>query len=174
MTLFHRADRAPALVVDRAGLGRREKVLAFVNDGDRWLLGTRLALVLVGEDTVRLPWETVQAADWDQDESRLKVSEVGEYGRPRASYEFTLENPALLLQLIRERVTASVVVQRGFLVSGKRGFKVIGRRSPDGGPITWMHEYDAGIDPDEPDVVRAAAEALAQARADVGDVSGTD
>jgi len=174
VTLFARADRAPALIVDRAGLGRGEKVLAFANDGDRWLLGTRLALVLVTDETVRLPWETVQAADWDQDEATLTVSEVGEFGRPRSSYVFALENPALLLQLIRERVTASVILQRGFLVSGKRGFKVIGRRSPDGGPISWMHEYDAGIDPDEPGVAAAAAEVLAQARADVGDVSGTD
>ena len=176
--LLHRAraERAPALVVERARLGRGEKVLAFANDGERWLLGTRLALVLVlvGEETVRLPWESVQAADWDQDEARLTVSEVGEFGRPRASYEFSLVNPALLLQLIRERVTASVVLQRGYLVAGKKGFKVIGRRSPDGGPIEWMHEYDAGIDPDEPGVVAAAAEALAQARADVGDASGTD
>jgi len=172
--LFPKADAAPASVVDRAGLARGEKVLAFANDADHWLLGTRLALVLVSDEVVRLPWESVQAADWDQDEARLTVSEVGEFGRPRASYGFTLENPALLLQLIRERVTASVVIQRGFPVSGKRGFKVIGRRSPDGGPITWMHEYDAGIDPDEPGVAAAAAQALAQARADVGEVSGTD
>jgi hypothetical protein len=171
---FTRADRAPAEVVVRAGLARGEKVLAFAEDGDRWLLGTRLALVLVGEETVRLPWETVQAADWDQDDSRLTVSEVGEFGRPRAAYEFSLANPALLLQLVRERVTASVVLQRGFLIDGKRGFKVIGRRSPDGGPINWMHEYDAGIDPDEPDVAAAAAEALAQARADVGEEPGAD
>jgi len=164
-----RAERVPPPVLAQAGLARGERVLAFANDGDRWLLGTRSALVLVGEDTVRLPWETVQAADWDQDESSLTVSEVGEFGRPRSAYVFTLANPALLLQLVRERVTASVVLQRGFQVAGKRGFKVIGRRSPEGGPITWMHEYDAGIDPDEPDVAAAAAEALAQARADVGE-----
>jgi len=171
--LFARADRAPALVVDRAGLARGEKVLAFANDGERWLLGTRLALVLVGAGeggaTVRLAWQDVQAADWDKDESRLRVTEVGEFGRPRAAYEFSLEQPALLLQLIRERVTASVVLQRGFLVSGKSGFRVIGRRAPDGGPTSWMHEYDAGVDPDDPGVAQAAAEALAQARADVGE-----
>jgi hypothetical protein len=155
--------------VDRAGLPRGEKVLAFAHDGDRWLLGTRLALVLVAEDVVRLPWETVQAADWDQDAATLTVSEVGEFGRPRQSWVFKLENPALLLQLLRERVTASVVLQRGFLLEGKRGFKVIGRRSPDGGRIVWMHEYDPGIDPYDAEVAAAAAAALAQARADVGE-----
>lgn len=176
MRLLRRSEQPPAVIVESAGLQRREKVLAFAQDPgsdqkERWLLGTRLALYLVtaGEGTVRLPWETVQAADWDQDAETLTVSEVGEYGAARAAYVFSLEAPVLLLQLIRERVTASVVLQRGYLVDGKTGFKVIGRRSPNGGPIAWMHEYDAGIDPESPEVRAAAEEALVRARADVGE-----
>ncbi|MGO4256823.1 hypothetical protein [Marmoricola sp. RAF53] len=167
-----RRERPPVVVVESAGLPRGEKVLAHGQDGDRWLLGTRVALVLVqpGQPVVRLPWEQVQAADWDQEAESLRVTEVGEYGRPRASYVFTLDDPDLLLQLVRERVTASVVLQRGHLVSGKRGFKVIGRRSPEGrGPITWMFEFDPGIDPDDPLVAVAAEAALAEARGDVGE-----
>lgn len=171
MNLFTRADRAPELIVDAAGLRRGEKVLAFAQDGTRWLLGTRLAFLVVepGVETARLGWEQVQAADWDLESSTLTVSEVGQYGAPRASYVFTLESPALLLQLIRERVTASVVLQRGHLVEGNKGFKVIGRRPLDGGPIAWMFEYDAGIDPESPEVEAAAADALASARTDVGE-----
>ena len=171
MRFFSRGEQAPAAVLEAAGLARRESVLAFAQDGDRWLLGTRTALHLVaaGEAPVRIGWESVQAADWSSDDSTLTVSEVGEYGAARAAYVFTLDNPALLLQLIRERVTASVVLQRGYLLDGKRGFKVIGRRSPAGGEISWMHEYDAGIDPERPDVRDAAAEALVRARADVGE-----
>lgn len=171
MRLFNRAERAPELIVAAAGLGRGEKVLAFAQDEARWLIGTRLALYVVvpGSETVRLGWEEVQAADWDQDTSTLSVSEVGRYGAARASYTFGLDEPALLLQLIRERVTASVVLQRGYLTEGKKGFKVIGRRSPDGGPIAWMFEYDAGIDPADPEVEAAAADALARAQQDVGE-----
>ncbi len=175
MRLFARAERAPAPIIAAAGLRRGETVLAFAQDGDRWLLGTRLAFLVVGPgvesggEAVRFGWEQVQAADWDQEASTLTVTEVGEYGAERSSYVFTLENPALLLQLIRERVTASVVLQRGQLVDGKKGFKVIGRRPLDGGPIAWMHEYDAGIDPANPEVESAAADALARARADVGE-----
>lgn len=176
MRLFRRAEQAPAVIVDAAGLDRREKVLAFAQDNEadsrqRWVLGTRLALYVVtpGAGSVRLPWESIQAADWDQDTETLHLSEVGEFGAPRDSYVFTMQAPVLLLQLIRERVTASVVLQRGYLVDGKVGFKVIGRRSPAGGPISWMHEYDAGIDPESPEVQQAAADALVRARADVGE-----
>ena len=176
MRFLDRGGRVPADVLTRADLPRGEKVLAhtLARDGT-WLLGTRLRLVVVEEErAVQIPWETVEDAAWNQDAARLRFTETGQYGEPRPTYSFEVEDPALLLQLLRERVTASVVLQRGFLVSGKRGFKVIGRRSPDGGPISWMHEYDAGIDPDEPGVAAAAAEALAQARSDVGEEPGAD
>lgn len=171
MRLGTARERVPAEVADAAGLERGERILAFGRDGGTWLLGTRRALVILAPDGVatRLGWEQVQAADWDRDEERLRVSEVGEFGRPRAEFAFALENPQRLLQLIRERVSASVVLQRGYPVEGKKGFKVIGRRSPEGGPIAWMHEYDAGIDPDDPLVATAAADALERARADVGE-----
>lgn len=171
MRLFERQSGPPAEVLAAAGLERGDKVLAHAQDGDRWLLGTRRAFVVVEQGAVvtRLPWETVQAADWSQDAETLRVTEVGEFGRPRASYSFRLADPALLLQLVRERVTASVVLQRGVLVDGKRGLKVIGRRSPEGGPIAWMHEYDDGLDPADPAVAEAAEALLRQARNDVGE-----
>jgi dipeptidyl aminopeptidase/acylaminoacyl peptidase len=151
--------------------------LAFAETTDgSWLVATRDALYVVdaGESAVigtRIPWEQVEGADWDRDGSRLRVTEIGRFGEPRPSYVFTLPDlePASLLQLIRERVTASVVLQRGQVVTGKRGLKVIGRRSPSGGPITWMHEYDEGVDPDDPAVAEAAETLLQQARADVGE-----
>ena len=140
--------------------------------GGTWIVGTRTHLVLIGTEVAEhFPWERLEDADWDRDESRLRFREVGEFGRPRPSYSFTMPDaePAALLQLIRERVTASVVLQRGQYLAGKRGLKVVGRRSPAGGPITWMHEYDEGIDPDDPQVAAAAEALLRQARADVGE-----
>ncbi len=80
-----------------------------------------------------------------------------------------MEDPALLLQLLRERVTASIVLQRRVPVRGQLGLTVIGRRSPVGGPVAWMHAYDPGLDPDDPEVAAVADLALAQAQAEVGD-----
>ena len=80
-----------------------------------------------------------------------------------------MAEPALLLELLRARVTASIVLQRRVPVRGRLGLTVIGRRSPAGGPVSWMHAYDAGLDPDDPEVVAVADLALLQARSEVGE-----
>ena len=176
MRLFERrGDAIPDEVIARARLPRGEKVLASaVSTDGTWLLGTRTRLVVVpvdGADVAveTIAWERVEDARWDQDGRRLEVNEIGEYGEQRPAHSFAMEDPALLLQLVRERVTASIVLQRRAPVHGKVGLTVIGRRSPAGGPIAWMHAYDAGLDPADPEVAAVAEAALRSARAEVGE-----
>jgi hypothetical protein len=138
--------------------------------GGDWVAGTRDALYV---RSVRLPWEQVEAADWDRDLSRLRVSEVGRWGEPRAEHDLTLaesgQGADRLLQLVRERVTASVLVVRHVPISGRRGVRVVARRAPSGrSPVQWVYEYDVGVDPSDPVVEAAAATALAAARDDLG------
>ena len=169
MKLFDRG--VPADVLARVGLPRGEKALAFAQAADgSWLLGTRRSLVLVlTDDVVHLPWEEVEDAAWNKDDGRLRITGVGQYGEPRPSYAFTMEDPALLLQLVRERVTASIVLQRRVPVRDKLGVTVIGRRSPAGGEVSWMHAYDEGLDPMDPEGVAVADLALQQAQSEVGE-----
>jgi hypothetical protein len=144
-----------------------EKVLAWASSDAGPVAGTRSALYLpVG---VRLPWEQVEAADWDLDSETLKVTGVGTWGEPRPTYSLVLSEPGRLLQLVRERVTATVLLQRHVPIRGRLGVRVIGRRAPDGQrEVTWLFEYDEGIDPDDPFVAHAAQEALAAARGEIG------
>ena len=144
-----------------------EKVLAWAQtrSGDA-VAGTRDALYV---DGTRLPWEQVEAADWDSDTSLLRVSEVGTWGDQRVDHTIAIEKPGRLLELVRERVTASVVLQRHVPVNGRDGLRVIARRAPRGDrPLTWFYEYDEGVDPDDPTVREAAAAALAAAQDEVG------
>lgn len=175
MRPFERRGGVPATVLARADLPRGERALAHAeaNDGS-WVLGTRRSLVLLLPDTPArvIAWEQVEDARWDREASQLVVSEIGTYGEQRPSYVIEMEDPALLLQLVRERVTASVVLQRWAPVRGRLGLTVIGRRSPAGGPVRWMHAYDAGIDPDDRVTVAVADQTLEAVRAEVGD-SGT-
>ena len=116
-----------------------------------------------------MPWETVEQADWSQDDSTLTVVEVGSWGERRPVHTVVVGEPGLFLQLVRERVTASVVLQRHVPVRGRRGVFVIARRRAAGDrPITWVYEFEEGVDPDDPEVRRVAEEALARARDEVG------
>lgn len=175
MRLLRRRPGVPVEVLRRAGVPRSDRVLAFASTREgSWLLGSRSALHLVpttGQPVV-LPWESVEDAAWDSDGERLRIVVMGVYGRPKPSYSFVMEEPGLLLQLVRERVTASVVLQRRVPVFGRKGLTLVGRRSPAGGRIRWFHVYDAGVDPDDPRVVSAAQKALAQGQADVGEQAG--
>ena len=144
-----------------------ERVLAWaIGVGGDVVAGTRDAVYVAG---VRIPWEQVEAADWDADAGVLRISEVGSWGELRPEHAITLDDPGRLLELVRERVTATVVLQRRVPIRGGRGLRVIARRAPGGERrVTWVYEYDAGIDPDDPEVRAAAEAALAAAREDVG------
>ena len=167
---FKRSVAVPGEVARR--LPRGERVLAGTRaDEGTWLLGTRDALVVLRPDEQpdRIPWERVERADWDRDEERLRVSEVGEFGLPRPEHTFSVVEPGLLLELIRERVTASVVIQRRVATTGRSGLLVIARRAPQGnGEISWAYEFDQGVDPDDPAVMAAAEAGRKAARDEIG------
>ena len=111
--------------VRRAAVGPGEKVLAGVVAGDGTVLvGTRDALY-VGDR--RIPWETVERADWESEDRTLTITEVGSWGERRPVH--------------------TVVVDE---------------------PLTWVFEFEEGVDPDDPIVRAAAEEALASARDEVG------
>jgi hypothetical protein len=169
---FRRGVTVPGEVLAAAPLEPGEKVLAGCRTVDgRWLLGTRDAVLLPSEaaGTARIPWERVERADWDRDEERLRVLEVGEFGRPRPAYAYAIREPGLLVELIRERVTASIVLQRHVPVAGRRGLYVLARRPPRGvGEITWAYEFEPGIDPADPEVMAAARRGLAAAEEEIG------
>ena len=149
-------------------VGPGERLLAWATTSDAEPVGgTRDALYLPG--AVRIAWESVEAADWDNDTSVLHVSEVGSWGEERPEHELVIEEPGRLLELVRERVTASVVLQRHVALAGRRGVRVIARRAPGtAADVTWTYEYDEGIDPADPAVRLAAAETLVAARDELG------
>jgi hypothetical protein len=144
-----------------------ERVLAWTETTTGEVLaGTREALYLAG---TRLGWQDVEAADWDRDTEEFRVAEVGSWGQPRVEHRFAISEPRRLLELVRERVTASVLLVRHVPLEGRRGVRVIARRAPSGDrELRWIYEYDAGIDPDDPTVRLAAETALAAAQDEVG------
>ena len=163
---WRRRSLVPSVTVPRG-----EKVLAMTTATDGAVLaGTRDAFYVVRDgETRRVPWEQVEAANWDRDTDTFRLSEVGSWGEERPVHTATLTDPGRLLELVRERVTASIVLQRHVAVTGRRGLRVIARRAPHGrDPVRWIYEYDEGVDPTDPAVRAAAEEALAAAQLEVG------
>jgi hypothetical protein len=152
-------------------LARGERLLAWAETAEGTLVGgTRDALHLPAAEPLRLPWEEVATAEWDVDEQELHVVEVGTYGQVQREHRLALTDPDRLLSLVRERVTASIVVQRHVTVRGRSGARILGRRAPGTqDAIAWFVEYDDGLDPADPEVARVVDEALASARGDVGE-----
>ncbi|MBA2445755.1 MAG: hypothetical protein H0V49_10550 [Nocardioidaceae bacterium] len=148
--------------------GERPLAWAPGRDG-QWYVGTDLALHLVGKDgSRRIGWENIERGEWHGDEAVLEVVELAGWGQPEKVMRVELSEAGLLLQLIRERVTKSVVVTAYAAVRGRRGLTVVGRRSPVGdGPVTWSYVLAEGLDPDDELVRGVADRALREAKAEL-------
>jgi len=170
--LRRRGRRAPRLPDLPLELGERERPLACATDGAQiWYVGTALALhICDASGCRRIAWEAVEHADWDRDTEQLEVVELAEFGERKPTHRAALQSPERLLQLIRERITASVVVSRFVPVQGKLGITVVARRRPHSDdPLAWSVVVDRRLDETSPPVVAAAELGLAEARAEVGD-----
>lgn len=148
-----------------------ERLLAWAEvataDGDvrRIVGGTRDALYL----PERLPWEQIATATWDKEAAALHVVEVGRFGQERAVHRLPLRAAERLLQLVRERVTASMALQRHVALGPDGGVRVLARRAPGGrGEVSWFVDYDTAIDPTDPVVVARVRQALEAARDELG------
>jgi hypothetical protein len=160
----------PAEVTARLDLATGERPLAWaLGTEGRWYVGTDRALHLADGDGFRkVAWEEVERADWKSEEGRLVVMEVASWGEPERRTQISVQQPGRLLELLRERVTRSVVINMYASVYGRRGLSVVGRRSPAaGGQVTWSYLLAKGLDPDDPAVHEVAARTLSAAEAEL-------
>ena len=176
------SGRGPAAGAGRPqdGPGEADEVPA---DTHVWV-GTRAALYIPGEPAGgdqdgddqdggehyrRVPWASIDRADWNDTDQELRITELAGFGQPMPRSVGRLRGADRLLQLVRERVTASVVVVRTVPLQGRLGVRVVARRDPDrSGELTWSAVLDAKLDATDPAVIDAAQQALERVRAEVG------
>lgn len=162
--------RLPVAVADELDLHDGERPLAWASGrAERWLVGTDAALHIDRSDGWRrLGWEHIERAEWNHDSDTLAIVEVVGWGMPEQRTEFALVDGGQLLELLRERVTKSVVLTVYAAVHGRRGLSVVGRRSPTGrGELVWSYVLAEGLEPDDPLVNEVAERTLAEARAEL-------
>ncbi|MFI6679076.1 hypothetical protein [Kribbella sp. NPDC050470] len=154
--------------------GGKEDILAAVQLADgHWVAGTRAAVYLPTDtpgELRRVGWEAIERAGWDSEASVMHIYETTAFGTPLRATELKLDDPGRFGQLLRERVDASIVVQRHVPLTGKRGVRIVGRRSPadTDAPVTWNFVLDKGLEPSQPGVVDAAEAALKEVRDEFG------
>lgn len=160
----------PDEVKARLTIERGERILAADRDfSDRWWVGTNLALH-VPEDAGyrRLPWERIDAVRWDHDAEVLRITETAPFGEPTPSLTANVSTSSRLLRLVRERVMASIVINRHVPLYGKHGVRVLARRRPGtDDPLAWSMVFDAPLDPDDPAVLADAERALDHIRVQI-------
>ncbi len=156
----------PREIRTQLALAKRERSLAWASgSAGEWYVGTDRALYIAGRLPIRrLPWEQVERADWHASSNLLSIVEVADDNGNTQRHELPVADSGRLLELLRERVTRSVLLRQYEPVRGKLGVSVVARRAPTGnGGVTWSTVLAAGLDPADPDVRRAIANARSRA-----------
>jgi hypothetical protein len=153
-------------VKGRLELRPKEKVLAWVDDGSgRVVIASETALHLQRTPPAysRFGWEQVERASYDS--GTLTVVLTPELGS--ATLRIPVGERRELPVVVRDRVTASVLVNRFVPLRGDAGVRIVGRRQ-ENGEVIWRSELDAAL-ADDAAAQGEAAIALAEVRAEVGE-----
>ncbi|MBB6344446.1 hypothetical protein ACWGH8_35480 [Nonomuraea muscovyensis] len=151
--------RLPADVRKSLPTERGERVLTFAGADEGYVVATNLALFL--SDGTRVPYETIDKASWDEEGLRLLTTD-GERRRER------VPEPRLLPETVRERVNATIVVNKHVALPGRGGVRLVARRRPGGEMLGWTLVFDDGLDPDDPGLRALAEQALEGVRRSMG------
>ena len=146
-----------------------ERVLAWMPVGASSVVATETVLLLPadGGPDVRIPWDRVLRASWEPEILEV-TAQSGEGGRPEVRRVRFAGDPGVLPEVVRERVTSSIVVQHHAELVGERGARFVARRVPGSADLRWSVVFDAGLDPEDTDLRRRADIALADFRASLG------
>jgi hypothetical protein len=156
----------PAAATAALGLGRGERVLAVAGSGAGWLVATGHRFgQLDGDAGVRWlrPWHEVDSASWSRAADALTLTFVDS----RRPVELPVDADATFLQVVRERVQASVVVSLDLPLDPPRRARAALRQDLATGAIVEQLVLGRGT-LDSPEVAAAAAVAFARLRDDVG------
>jgi hypothetical protein len=158
---LRRSGRVEGVVLENG-----ERALASAASAAGSVVATDRRLLIPAPDGYHsIGWDRVDRAAWDGDAEVLVVAESAPLGSPRRDHRLRVEDPRRLLDVVREQVTASVVLTRHVPIDGSLGVRVTGRRRRDG--IAWLVAVDDGLRLDDPAIRRLVDAAVASVRAEV-------
>ena len=159
-----RTPKLPADVRSQLALSDKERILAWVDDGSgRPVVASETALHLQRNPPAysRFSWDQIESASYDTEV--LTITLVPELGS--SLLRVPVGPDADLPVAVRDRVTASVVVDRFVPLEGDLGVRIIGRRG-DHEAVSWRTDLDAAL-ADRADLMIVVEELLAEVQAEV-------
>lgn len=160
-----RRNRLPAAIREDLGLPRGERPLAFAATRDgSYVVATAMALYMPapGSGFARIPWDRVDRAGWAA--GRLMVHEAA----AGPEHSVGLAGPGSIPEVVRERVTATIVVNHQAVLPGGGKVRITGRRSPATGELHWGLLFETGLDPADPGLRAQAEQLLEELRRQTG------
>jgi hypothetical protein len=153
------------------GLQNGERILSVATtpDGSSIVATTRALFLPTGTGLHRIGWEQVDKAGWDRDLGTLWVLEAAPIGTRPHRWRVHVDNPGHVVDVVRERVNATVVISQHVPLVGDRGVRVVGRRPPGTDLLTWSVAVDPGVDVSDPQLRARITEAVEEVRREVGD-----
>ena len=109
---------------------------------------------------MRLAWTEIDRVLWE--EPILTIQARGD--EAARTWRIDLADPMRLPEVVRERVMASIVVTEHIPLHDNGGVRIVGRRDHPGAAIDWSFSFDAGLDPHDGELRRAAEAALVELR----------
>ena len=168
--------------------GAPTRILAWTRSTDAYVVGSLAVLSLGGgelvadtdtdsdTDTVaeadtepwrHVGWHEIEHGGWNAESRSLSWTL---YGGRRGRVE--LADPARLPELFRERVAASIAVERFVPIRGERGVTVTARRDLGGdGDLSWHSSLTRGLSWSAEGVAEEAARVLAEMESEYGSTS---
>jgi hypothetical protein len=154
--------------------GPSARILAWARSADGFVVGSPAVLSLGGsdpdagvEDWRHVGWHEIEHGGWNAESRSLSWTL---YGGRRGRVE--LAEPGRLPELFRERVAASIAVERFVPIRGDRGVTVTARRDLAGdGALSWHSSLTRGLTWSGEGVAEEAARALAEMESEYGSTS---
>lgn len=163
MSLF---DRFPSdvLAALRTELGARPRILTWGRTSDGYAVGLPDRLSISEAAGWRhVAWHQIDHGEWDEDTSTMRWS------GPAGDGSVRLTDPGRLPDLLRDRVAASIAVERRVSIPGTRNGAIVMARRDLGDPsavLEWRVVPGRGTRLSLPAVAAAADAALAETRAE--------
>ena len=140
--------------------GRPARILAWARGPNGYVIGSPAALSWGEQEWRHLGWHEIERGGWNAETAKLSWVQ---YGGRRGSVG--LDPPGRVPELFRERVAASIAVERFVPVSGDRGVIVTARRDLGADDrISWHSTLTRGLTWQTDGVRAIADEAMTRLR----------